>query len=207
MRKTIWMVLVLACGLAMVVAAWAQGQGQARGQGQGGGQRGPAYQGKPMPPNVPGAAATIIPNGDLETIVKGISTPVGDVAARVLATPTQNVGTYIIHYEPTKGPAEPVRGSYHSEVTEIYVVLRGEGSLLLGGNLENATEQDPNSNGAKTLFGPGAQGVMKGYATRKVAPGDVVVIPPGVPHQTGEVLSKLDLLTIRIDPQKALTLK
>ena len=34
--------------------------------------------------------------------------------------------------------------------------------LLLGGNLENATEQDPNGNGAKTLFGPGAGGVWEG---------------------------------------------
>ena len=160
-----------------------------------------------MPPNVQGAAATIIPNGDLDKIVKGITTPVGDVASRVVSTPNHNVGTYIIHYEPAKTPAEPVRGSYHSEVTEIYVVLRGEGSLLLGGNLENATEQDPNGNGAKTLFGPGAGGVMKGYQTRKIGPGDVVIIPPGVPHQTGEVLSKLDLLTIRIDPDKKLTLK
>ena len=199
--KNIGFVLLLTLSLATQIGAQAQGA-QAQGQGQ----RGPAFQGKPMPPNMPGAA-TIIPNGDLDNIVKGITSAVGDVAARVLPTSSGNVGTYIIHYEPAKVPADPVRGSYHSEITEIYVVLRGEASLLLGGQLDNAAEQDPNGNGAKTLFGPGAGGVMKGYETRKIGPGDVVVIPPGVPHQTGEVLSKLDLLTIRIDPNKKITLK
>ena len=62
----------------------------------------------------------------------------------------------------------------HYKHTDIIIIQSGEAILLLGGKVIN-----PQSIGPGETHGSGVDGGTK----RTVAPGDVIVIKPGVPHQ------------------------
>jgi uncharacterized protein YjlB len=101
-----------------------------------------------------------------------------------------------------------VSSFYHSEVSELYYVIRGEGTAALGGELENATWDDPNSQGIREVRGPSVNGTMKGYKTQKWSAGDIIIVSAGVPHSLGyEVTARTDILRVVIDPKRSLQLK
>jgi len=53
--------------------------------------------------------------------------------------------------------------------------------------------------------GPSNQGTFKTPAQkRKVGPGDVVIIPPGVYHGFDDVTTRIDYLAVRPDPNHVL---
>lgn len=199
-------------GLLAVIFALVMTQpsaiGQARGQGQG--QQAPPSSGKPAPPNMPGNF-TFIPkaaqDATLKTIIDGAPQ---DQAVRMVDTPTGHLGAYVLHWEPrTPATGAPAMAFYHSDITELYVVTKGAGTILLGGELANPTWGDPNGRAVKEISGPTANGQMSGrYTTQKIAAGDVFIVPPGVPHAMGyEVTTPLEILRIVVDPKKMLPAK
>jgi uncharacterized RmlC-like cupin family protein len=128
----------------------------------------------------------------------------------MVETPFGRLGAYVLNYAlrtPTAGA--PVNAFYHSEIAELYVVTKGAGTILLGGELRNATWGDPNGRAVKEISGPTANGQITGsYTTQKIAAGDVFIIPPGVPHAMGyEVTSQMEILRVVLDPKKQLPLK
>jgi uncharacterized RmlC-like cupin family protein len=179
-------------------------QAPTQGREQGSGQRDSSYRGRPMPPKMPGTF-TVIPAADLQSI---LAQPNGETALGVVDTPSGNYGAFILTYQP-KVPQRgaPVIGLYHADVTLIYYVVDGTGSMALGGELENAKDTGPESRSAG-VAGLTAEGVLKNYTVVKYAPGTVIIIPPGVPHQLGyENTSKSDFLIFRIDPKKTVKAK
>ena len=66
-------------------------------------------------------------------------------------------------------------GELHRNWTDIFVVQGGEATILYGGSIEDARES-----GDGEVRGPR----HVGGKAQKVAAGDVLVMPPGVPHQT-----------------------
>ena len=90
----------------------------------------------------------------------------------------------------------------HSQITEVYYMISGNGTFVTGGTLENEREVNapaigPSSTGGKIISGQ----------SRTIGPGDVVVIPPNTPHQFSEVASDgIVYLLIRVDPHKVLAL-
>ena len=66
-------------------------------------------------------------------------------------------------------------GELHQNWTDIFVVQGGEATIVYGGEIENARDT-----GNGEIRGPR----HVGGKSQKVASGDVLVIPPGVPHQT-----------------------
>ena len=198
MRKVMLSILVFVVVLSMAALIWAQAQGQ-RGQAQG---RGAPYQGKPMPGKLSGTFA-VYSGVELETVLRQTG---GDTPLKVVDTPSGNYGAYVLTYQPRAAqPGAPVNGTYHSEVGEIYYVINGSGTALLGGELKNATENDPASNVVKTVTGPSAGGAMEGATAVRFQPGTIFFVPPGVPHQAGyDILTKTDYLIIRTDPKKTI---
>ena len=94
----------------------------------------------------------------------------------------------------------------HTYVTEVYHIISGEGTFVTGGSIENAKEAAANSNLVKLLDGPSVQGgkVLNGES-RKVGPGDVIVIPPNTPHWFSQITSdQVIYMVVRIDPKKYL---
>ena len=198
MRKKM-MLSVLA--LLFVVSMKSQSSSQAQGQ-QGQSAAAPATQGRPAPPNIPGTFV-FIPKADTEALMGPTR---GDRPARVVNIGGgANLGAYILHY-PTMKNMVP-NSFYHAEISELYYVVRGEGTALLGGELENPRWSDPNSTGTKEVTGPTVNGRMKGYKTQKWSAGDIIIIPAGVPHMIGyEVTVPNDILRVVVDPKRALKL-
>jgi len=149
-------------------------------------------------------AYTFIPRAVFEALAKAD----GDHPARVVEiAKSYNLGAYLLHLSPRKPTAE-LNGWAHHDISELYYVIRGSGTFLIGGQLMNAKQDDPNSESVKTIRGPSETGAMKGYAAQKYSAGDVIIVPANTPHlPTYEVTEAVDMLRVVIDPQRAINLK
>ena len=100
------------------------------------------------------------------------------LAAAVAADPAAGAAVTIspgIAVRKRSGGGEPQYAVVHPFSTEIYYVVDGSGTLVTGGALQMplAPSTDPDVVRSKAI----TDGV-----TRKVAKGDVIVVPPGTPH-------------------------
>jgi mannose-6-phosphate isomerase-like protein (cupin superfamily) len=87
------------------------------------------------------------------------------------------------------------RGLLHDRVTEVYQILTGAGMLETGGALVDRQPVDLTSEAA----GPSIRGTIQGGETRRMGPGDVVVILPGVPHRFSKLEGTITYLVTRIE--------
>ena len=196
MHKKAISILALVFAVSIPIGTSSQAQGQA-GQGQ--------NAGKSAPPKSAAATHTFISRADIEILMKSD----GDHPARVVdIAKSYNLGAYLLHLSARKANPETLNGWAHHDISELYYVIRGSGAFLIGGELENPKQDDPNSESVKTVRGPSMTGRMKGYKTQKYVAGDVIIIPVDVPHlPTYEVTEAADILRVVIDPQRALSLK
>lgn len=77
----------------------------------------------------------------------------------------------------------------HEKASDVWVVLKGNGVFILGGALK-----DEKRTGDSELIGSAVEGGER----FEVGPGDVIDIPPGVPHQVDALDSRLELLIVKI---------
>ena len=92
----------------------------------------------------------------------------------------------------------------HHDVTEVYYILEGGGTLVTGGPLEDTAEFPSDSVAVTELIGPSGRGTFQGGVSREVSAGDVVVIPGGVPHGFSRIPDRIKYLSIRGDPDQVL---
>ena len=159
--------------------------------------------------HTPRGAATDVPNADVEaTLAKTASAAVSDQAIRVVSINDEyNVGVGVVHRAKTKlGEKGNANAVEHSRITEVYHFIRGNGTFVTGGTIDNARDVAPESNVVKVLNGPSTSGgVVNGGASRTVGPGDVVIIPPNTPHWFSEITTdQIVYLVVRVDPHKVL---
>jgi mannose-6-phosphate isomerase-like protein (cupin superfamily) len=161
------------------------------------------------PPHTPRGTATDVPNADVEaTLAKTAGAAVSDQAIRVVSINDEyNVGVGVVHRSRT-GPGQKGNPNAveHSQITEVYHFIRGNGTFVTGGTIDSSREVAADSNVVKVLNGPSTSGgVVQGGASRKVGPGDVVIIPPNTPHWFSEIVSdEIVYLVVRVDPHKVL---
>jgi mannose-6-phosphate isomerase-like protein (cupin superfamily) len=151
--------------------------------------------------------ATDVTDSEIQAAAKvNPSAAVLDQALRVVNINGEyNVSIGVVHRNKTSGPVSS--GSVeHSEITEVYHVISGNGTLVTGGAIENPKPADPESDTVKVLVGPSTRGdKILGGVSRKLGPGDVVIIPPNTPHWFSEVTSdQIVYLVFRVDPKKVL---
>jgi mannose-6-phosphate isomerase-like protein (cupin superfamily) len=131
-----------------------------------------------------------------------------------------DAGKHTVFYvmEARKATREQGNGITHDDITEIYLIVEGSGTLRTGGALANANRLYDGGRGgalhAGTLPGtadvprfpsPSFTGTAQGGRSRKVNVGDMIVIPPKTVHAWDSVDSPtLAYLTIRIDPEHKL---
>jgi mannose-6-phosphate isomerase-like protein (cupin superfamily) len=146
---------------------------------------------------------TYIPRALLDELAKTD----GDHPARMVDIAKKyNLGAYLLHLSPRK--AQTQNGWAHHDISELYYVIRGSGTFLIGGQILNPKEDDPNTESVKTVRGPSMTGELKGYLMQKYSAGDVIIIPVDVPHlPTYEITETVDMLRVVIDPQRAIRLK
>jgi mannose-6-phosphate isomerase-like protein (cupin superfamily) len=147
-------------------------------------------------------AAADISNQTIQQLMEKKS---GDDIIRMINAGTINVGVAVLQYP--KGDRGTAAAIEHNDVPEVYYVLRGEGVMYTGGALENPTSFAPDSAPAQ-VAGPSSSGTAKGnVVSRKIGPGDVVIVPAHTPHVVKDVTSDIAFLIVRIDPNKVMKLK
>lgn len=166
----------------------------------------PAQTSAPSP-HLPRGVAMDVTNAEIKTAVqKTVSAAVSDQQLRVVSINGEyNIGIGVVHRAKTEG-RNPGGGIEHSQITEVYHIIEGNGTLVTGGTIENPKESPPDSSVVKVLNGPSSGGgVIQNGVSRKVGPGDVVIIPPNTPHWFSEITSEqIAYLVVRIDPHKVL---
>jgi mannose-6-phosphate isomerase-like protein (cupin superfamily) len=158
-------------------------------------------------PRLPRGTATDVSRGEIQALVqKTAAAPVSDQALRVVNINGEyNVGLGVVHRAKTAG-RDAGGGIEHSQITEIYHVIEGNATLVTGGTMENLKEVPPDSPVVAVLNGPSTRGgPIQNGVSRKIAPGDVVIIPPNTPHWFSEITSEqIVYLVVRVDPHKIL---
>ena len=84
----------------------------------------------------------------------------------------------------------------HERATETYYILHGSGTITTGGTLGTPKPSDLTRLGA----GPSLTGTRQGGESRRVGPGDIVIIPAGTVHSFSELDSPISYLVFRFDP-------
>ena len=84
---------------------------------------------------------------------------------------------------------KPGRPAVHPDQAEYATVIAGEGTLVSGGTLEEPVTMKPDLIEGSRIVGG---------TTRPLAPGDVILIPAGVPHWFGITGDKLVLLGTKL---------
>lgn len=88
---------------------------------------------------------------------------------------------------------KPGRPAVHPAEAEYAIVLEGAGTLVSGG-----TMTDPKVKNANLTEG----GQIEGGVTRTLGPGDVILVPAGVPHWFGITGERLVLLGVKLPGAK-----
>jgi len=124
---------------------------------------------------------------------------ISDRPIRVVEVGGYKTGVYGV-FRPQSLSGDAIR--HETSVTEIYYMLEGSGTLVTGGSIaeEHQTGISPNT---KTPNFAGTR--IDNGDSRKVKPGDVVIIPGSVPHWWSSLDSDIRYLIFRPDPENLQT--
>jgi hypothetical protein len=161
----------------------------------------------PTTPHLPRGTATDVSNSEIQSLVqKTAADRISDQAIRVVSINGEyNVGVGVVHRAKTSG-AQAGGGIEHSQITEIYHVIEGNATLVTGGSMDNTSEFPADHPVVTVLNGPSTRGgPIQNGVSRKIGPGDVVIIPPNTLHWFSEITSdQIVYLVVRVDPHKVL---
>ena len=144
----------------------------------------------PLPPAVDVSAAEI--KAFLSKLPKD---RISDLPIRVADVGGYKVGVYGV-FRPKASVQDANR--HDTTVTEIYYMLEGSATLVTGGTLvdERSTGASPNTKR------PNFRGSrIEGGVSRRVVPGDVIIIPGRVPHWWSSLDGDIQYLIYRPDPE------
>ena len=121
-----------------------------------------------------------------------------DRPVRVIESGTHQIGVAIV-----KRTDADQNALIHDNIDEIYYVLEGGGTLVTGGKLTGEKHT-----GASPTIGPGWTGTgIEGGESRRVDPGQVIMIPAGTPHMFTKLDGTIRYLIYRVDPTDVTALK
>lgn len=166
-------------GAVVPATAWAQAQG------------GP-------PPTI----ATDVTAEEIRAVLQNLKG--GDEEIRIVNVGKENFGVAVLRRGALK-PSATVTALNHVQLTEVYYILSGEGTLVTGGDVTGVKPLPADHVLVTTVVGPTNTAVFQKPAqTRRVKQGDVVVIPAGVYHGWAEVPDHVEYLSMRPDPDRVL---
>src|SRR5687767_8364518 len=115
----------------------------------------------------PPTEATDITKTEIEAVLKHPEGG-GDRQIKVVDMGKYNVGVGVLHRNAIKPSATgTVNGIAHTQVTEVYYITSGSGTLVTGGTILNAKPLAPDAEVVKVAVGPSVNGTFQGGQRRK----------------------------------------
>jgi mannose-6-phosphate isomerase-like protein (cupin superfamily) len=158
---------------------------------------------EPSCKNCPG---TYIGTEEIDAYLKrAIANKINDQQVRSVDIGKSNVGIGLVHRTKLATPGEVAE---HDLVSEVYHIISGSATLMLGPELVNAARRPATNVNVRLLNGPGqnATSIRNGVSYQLKA-GDVVIIPAGTGHWFTKIDDHITYLMIRVDPDKVTPLK
>jgi mannose-6-phosphate isomerase-like protein (cupin superfamily) len=167
-----------------------------------------AQQPRPTCRQCPG---TYIPKSELDAYTeKAVRYGITDQQVRSVDIGKSQVGIGMVtraHLE--KGPIRPGSVAEHEQISEVYYIIEGEGTIIVGPDLINPVKRADDEKTVRLQNGPGwnADGIRNPQEHHLKA-GDMLVIPAGTGHLFTEVPGDhITYMMVRIDPDKVVPTK
>lgn len=140
------------------------------------------------------AAAAYVTTAEIDAALRQMppNSTTFDKPIKKVDTGAYKVTIVILRRIPSQTPDSSL---LHDRVTEVYQILTGAGMFETGGTLVDGKPVDLTSEAA----GPSVRGTIQGGESRRIGPGDVVVIPPGLPHRFSKLDGTITYLVTRIE--------
>ena len=148
--------------------------------------------------------ATHIPTEEIMTVFQNLGETIDQQIRVVDIGDDINVAVGILKRVGTRTEGEEVTTIVHHRVTEVYYVLEGSGILVTGGDESDALEFPADNSSVLILIGPSGSRTVVNGQEQTVKPGDIVVIPEGVPHGFRHIQDQVTYLSVRVDPDQTL---
>ncbi len=151
---------------------------------------------------------TYIPLSELDAYTKkAIVEKITDQQVRDIDLGKAHVGIGMV-YRPKLDQPNPDSVAEHDQVSEVYHVISGAATLVLGPDIVNRQRRPSTLRTVVEFNGPGNNGSsIRNGVSYNLKPGDVVVIPAGTGHWFTKIDDHINYLMIRIDPDKVTPLR
>ena len=162
-----------------------------------------AQETKPTCGNCPG---TYIAENELQAYLERAKADrIIDQQVRSVDIGKSHVAIGLVHRTKIDTPGEVAE---HDLVSEVYHIISGAATLVLGPDLIGAERRPATNTNVRLLNGPGhnAKSVRNGI-TYQLKTGDVAIIPAGTGHWFTKIDDHITYLMVRIDPDKVTPLK
>lgn len=151
--------------------------------------------------------STIIPKREVnEVLLRGLDNLAGggavsDIVVRHLDVGNENMGVSVVQRSKVE-VRDTITGIAHPDLDEIYYIVSGTGTMVTGGEFV-----DKQSNVSR-LLGPMDRGELRGGVLQFVEPGDIAIIPKGMPHGWHKIdTDAISYIIFRGDPNKVMDVK
>lgn len=135
----------------------------------------------------------------LEVLATGRT--VSDIVVRHVDVGEQYMGVSVVQ-RPKSAVAAQETGIAHVDLDEIYYIVSGEGTMVTGGKWVNMELSNSD------LLGAMQRGEIVGGVLQKVKPGDIAIIPKGMPHGWHEIVTdNIGYIIFRGDPNQVMQKK
>jgi len=160
-------------------------------------------QGDNSQPTCKMCPGTYIPVDELQAYVrKAIAERRTDQQVRDVDIGKANVAIGIVYRGKLDVPA-PNSVAEHDLVSEVYHVIDGSGTLVLGPDILDMKRRPPTEETVRLFNGPGNNGSsIRNGESYQLKAGDVVIIPAGTGHWFTKIDDHITYLMMRIDPDK-----
>ena len=149
-----------------------------------------------------------IPLSELQAYTKkAIAEKLIDQQVRDVEIGKAHIGIGMVHRGKLDKPA-PNSVAEHDQVSEVYHIVDGTATLMLGADIQNRQRRPSTSLTVREFNGPGNNGSdIRNGVSYQLKAGDVVVIPAGTGHWFTKIDDHIDYLMVRIDPDKVTPIK
>lgn len=126
---------------------------------------------------------------------------ISDIVMRHISVGEEYMGVSVVQRSKVEDNGVET-GIAHVNLDEIYYVVAGEGTMITGGEFINKISSN------SSLLGPMERGEIRGGVLQKVKPGDIAIIPKGMPHGWHEITTEtISYIIFRGDPDKVMQIK